>query len=41
MKYEIIYIDGLYCIFKRERIISAHETLKGAKEAVKRYAERS
>ena len=37
MRYEIIKIDGVYCIFKGERIISAYETLKQAKEAVQRY----
>lgn len=37
MRYEIIKIDGLYCIFKGERIVSAHETLKQAKEVIAKY----
>ena len=40
MKYEIIKIDGVWCIFKGERIISAFETYKEAKEAVARYKAR-
>lgn len=41
MKYEIIKLDGLYCIFKvglrDRRIICATETLKDAKERVEKY----
>ena len=37
MKYEILVLDGLYCIFKDGRIICATETLKDAKERVKLY----
>lgn len=41
MKYYIEMSEGLYCVFKRERtgdrIVSAHYTLKEAKEAVEKY----
>lgn len=37
MRYEIVRMDGLYCVFNEERIIAAFETLKEAKEAVRRY----
>lgn len=40
MKYEIIKLEGVYCIFRGERIISAFLTLKEAKEAVERYRAR-
>ena len=36
MKYEIELIDGLYCVFVNSRIYIACETLKEAKEAIKR-----
>lgn len=36
-KYEIIELDGLFCVFKSGRIICAFETYKEAKEAVARY----
>ena len=41
MRYEIIKLDGLYCVFRKERygsvMVSAHETLKKAKDAVAKY----
>lgn len=37
MKYEIIYLDGLYCVFKNDRIVSAFDTKEKAKEAIKQY----
>lgn len=37
MRYEIIKIDGLYCIFKGDRIVSAYHTMKEATEAVSKY----
>lgn len=40
MRYEIIKIDGIYVIFKGDRIVCAYETLKEAKEAVARYKAR-
>lgn len=40
MRYEIIKIDGLYCIFRGERIICAQQTLKQAKETVAKLRER-
>lgn len=40
-KYEIIKIDGLYCVFKSERlgsrIIGAYETKQAAIEAIKGF----
>ena len=37
MRYEIIKIDGVYCIFKGQNIVCAYETMKEAIEAVKRF----
>lgn len=41
MTYYIEMTDDLYCVYRRERmgdrIVSAHNTLKEAKEAVRRY----
>lgn len=38
MRYYIEMVDGLYCVYRREkigdRIISAYHTLKEAKEAI-------
>lgn len=36
MKYEIVIMDGLYVIFRGDRMVCACETLKQAKEAVAR-----
>lgn len=41
MKYEIIYTEGLWMVFKKDRPIAAFETKKEALEAVKRYMEGS
>lgn len=35
--FEIIKSEGLYCVFKRDTIVAAFETLKEAKEAVEKY----
>ena len=44
MKYYIEVADGWCCVFKRERvgdrIVSAHHTMKEAKEAVAKYKAR-
>ena len=41
MRYEIVQINGLYCVFRTERyvsqIVAAFDTPKAAKEAVERY----
>lgn len=37
MKYEIIKMDGLYVIFKGEKLICACETIEDAKERISRY----
>ena len=37
MRYEIIYLDGLYCVFKNDRIVSAFDTKEKAQEAIKQY----
>ena len=40
MRYYIEMVDGLYCVYRREkigdRIISAYHTMKEAKEAIKK-----
>ena len=40
MRYYIEMVDGLYCVYRREklgdRIVSAHRTLKEAEEAIKK-----
>lgn len=38
--FEIIKCDGLYCVFKRDTIVAAFESMKEAKEAVKEYKHR-
>ena len=35
--YEIEKWDGLYCVFYKGRIISAHYTLKEAKQAIQNH----
>lgn len=35
--YEIIKLEGLYCIFKGDRIVCACETRKEAEETVAKY----
>lgn len=44
MKYYIEMADDLYCVYRREkigdRIVSAHHTLKEAKEAIEKYKAR-
>jgi len=44
MRYMIEEADGLYCVYRWDnigwRIVSAHETVKEAKEAVKKYRSR-
>lgn len=37
MKYEIIELDGLFCVFGNDRILSAFEKKEDAAEAVGRY----
>lgn len=41
MTYEISYVDGLYCVYKNERlgmrIIAAYESKNEAEEAIKEF----
>lgn len=39
-RYEIEKMDGLYCVFENDRMISAFKNKKKAEEAVKRYKEK-
>lgn len=34
--YEIVYLDGLYCVFRNSRIVLAAKTEEDARKAIKR-----
>ena len=41
MRYEIEVIEKLYVVFKNQKMYAAYETLKQAKEGIKRDKERN